>query len=178
STCGGFHSALDALLAIRTEHRVRPEEVVEIVGTIPHLSDAHAGYDVPSITGAQYRLPYCLAVALHEGHANAPQFTESKIRDGSILQTAGKVRTEFFERVGADMPGRVTVVLRDGRTLTAETPYPKGSPKKPLTEGERREKFRALAEMVLAPERVTAIERAVDHFEDLPSPAALAEVLR
>lgn len=178
STCGGFHSALDALLAIRAEHGIGPDDVAEIVGTIPHLSDAHAGYDVPSITGAQYRLPYCLAVALHEGHANAPQFTEAKIRDAAILQTARKVRTEFFERVGADMPGRVTVVLRDGRTLTAETPYPKGSPKKPLTEAERREKFRGLAGLVLAPERVAAIEQAVDRIAELPSLAPVTELLR
>lgn len=178
STCGGFHSALDAILAIRRAHDVRPGDVAAIVGAIPHLSDAHAGYDVPSITGAQYRLPYCLAVALHDGAATAPQFTEAKIRDAAILQTAGKVRTEFIGTPGADMPARVTVTLRDGRSFTEEVPYPKGSPKNPLSESDRREKFRDLAGLVLPADRVAAIERTVDGLDDLPSLEKLTDLLR
>lgn len=178
STCAIFHAALDAMLAIRREHDVRADDVAEIVGTIAPINRAHAGHDVPSVAGAQYRLPYCLAVALHDGHASVSQFTEARIRDAAVLQTASKVRTEFFADLRGDHPGQVTVLLRDGRSFTKEVPYPTGSPDNPLSEAERRAKFRTLAGAVLPRERVAAIEQVIDGVETVPSLSGLADLLR
>ncbi|MBI3968411.1 MAG: MmgE/PrpD family protein [Chloroflexi bacterium] len=178
STCALFHSALDAMLAIRREHEFRADHVAEIVGTIALSSPAHAGHDVPSITGAQFRLPYCLAVALHEGSVNAPQFTEAKIKDPAILATMRQVRTEFYPGHPTEMPGHVVVKLVDGRTLEQDVPYPTGSPLNPMSEADRRDKFRGLAATVFANDRVAAIEQAVGRLETLSSATELADLLR
>ena len=40
---------------------------------------------------------------------------------------------------------KVTIVTKDGRSVSAGVDYPKGDPREPMTDGELRHKFTALA---------------------------------
>ena len=72
----------------------------------------------------------------------------------------------------------MTVTLADGRTATRSRDSHRGDFNEPFAEAELRDKFRELAGMVLIPEGVTEVERAVDRSEEWQSLAELTGLLR
>ena len=75
-------------------------------------------------------------------------------------------------------PARVTVTLTDGRSSTRACDSHRGDFRQPFAESEIRDKFRALAAVVLTPEGAIAIEQAVDRSEAWASLAELTGVFR
>ena len=75
-------------------------------------------------------------------------------------------------------PARVSVTLTDGRSSTHARESHRGDFQEPFAESEIRGKFRELAGVVLPPEGVSSVERAVDRCEDWQSIAELTEPLR
>ena len=64
-------------------------------------------------------------------------------------------------------PARVTIRLKDGRTLAGANAYPKGDPENPLSEQELIAKFKGLTEGTLSPAQADAIIARVMHLESL-----------
>jgi 2-methylcitrate dehydratase PrpD len=56
----------------------------------------------------------------------------------------------------ARRPGRVSVRLRDGRTISKQVDYPKGDPRNPLTDDDLAQKFRRLSAKALSAGRQDA----------------------
>jgi len=75
-------------------------------------------------------------------------------------------------------PARVTVTLRDGRQSTHTCESAQGDFQRPYRESEIREKFRALAALVLTPDGVTGTEQAVNNSEQWTSVRELTDQLR
>jgi 2-methylcitrate dehydratase PrpD len=73
-------------------------------------------------------------------------FTEEAIREPSVIRLAEKVRMEVNPELEEDAegsrPSKVTIRLKDGRTISSRVDYAKGTAKKwPLTPKELRDKF-------------------------------------
>lgn len=181
SACRVFHASIGALLNLRAKYSIRPGDVAEIVGSIRFMSLAHARKDPTTVMGAQYSLPYSLAVTLHKGVAGPSEYTEELIKDREILATAQKVKVDFSkeldEKYPNTLPGAVTIKLKDGRTYSEEAPYPKGDPENPMSEKELREKYRALASRLLSQSQVAEVEQTVDKLEVLKDIAELTKLL-
>ena len=63
---------------------------------------------------------------------------------------------------------RVTVRLRDGRTLATEPRGARGHPETPLSDGALREKFLACAKTVLSADEAEGLAEQIGHLEDVP----------
>jgi 2-methylcitrate dehydratase PrpD len=91
-----------------------------------------------------------MAVALRTGRVELASFDEGARRDPAILADVAKVRVavdpECEANYPAQGPARVTLRLRDGRSLSAYVPEPLGSPARPL----REDAFDAKLRMMLA----------------------------
>ena len=174
--CGGLtHQVIDSVLAFRAEHHLSPEMIDAVdVDVVKHTFDRIA-FRVPQ-TGIQgkFCMPYLVARAVIDGKVGLDIFTESAVRDQNVLKFAERVQmrldTSLKKTNAAGRPCRVTIRLKDGRTLTREAQHARGGPEFPLTEEELRAKFMECA--VQAIDR-SAAERALGEIERLD---ALANV--
>ncbi|MBI3967103.1 MAG: MmgE/PrpD family protein [Chloroflexi bacterium] len=131
----------------------------------------------PVLRQARLLLLDYLGVALHDGEGQAAQFTEAKIRDAAILATAQRVRTELFPAMRPNHQAHLSVRLRDGRMIAREVLAPTGSSDVPMSEENRRAKFRALAAVGRSIDRIAEVERTVDGLDDLTGIGALTALL-
>jgi 2-methylcitrate dehydratase len=73
---------------------------------------------------ADHSLPYLVAVALLDGEVMPEQYLSSRIRRNDVQALLRRVSVrpdeQFSRRFPAEMPCRVRVILRDGRSLTKE----------------------------------------------------------
>ena len=72
---------------------------------------------------------------------------------------------------------RVTVRLRDGRTLSSDPRGARGHPDTPLSDAALREKFLACAGVVLSPDEAEGVAEQLGHLEDIPDVRALTSRL-
>jgi 2-methylcitrate dehydratase len=78
---------------------------------------------------ADHSLPYLIAVALLDGEVSPRQFTAERIRQTDVQELLRRVSVHstsaYSQRFPNEMPARVAIRLRDGRTLSREvTEYP------------------------------------------------------
>ena len=72
---------------------------------------------------------------------------------------------------------RVTVRLRDGRTLASEARGARGHPDTPLSDAALREKFLGCARTVLSADEAGGVAEQIEHLEDIPDIRALTSRL-
>ena len=75
-------------------------------------------------------------------------------------------------------PSRLTLTLKDGRTVTHSVECLEGDFQRPYPELRIRETFRELAGVVLTAEGVAAVEAAVDRCDQWSSISELLDLLR
>ena len=185
SCCHLIHAAFDALDEVRETADLTPDQVSRITvatNSEPILSHIGSIVEPDDILGAQFSLPFSMAMRLHHGGRGVKggngfwDYVDVDFRDPALLETARKVTVRVadndkWERV--DEGAGIEVETVDGRTLVASVPFSKGLPENPMSAAEVEEKFRYLTEPVMPKTSVDAIvemtERieAVDNIEDL-----------
>ncbi|WP_052365471.1 MmgE/PrpD family protein [Halotalea alkalilenta] len=96
------------------------------------------------VVHAQFNAAYAFATALDDGFVDIASFTPERIRRDAVAWAACLTCTD-----GADIPptavppARVTLTLKDGRSVTRERWKMKGAPDEPMTTEEVFAKFRS-----------------------------------
>jgi 2-methylcitrate dehydratase PrpD len=178
-----IQAPLDAMLSLRSEHSIEPSEVVDIAMLTNKAALGLAGSirEPKDVTEAQFSAGFCLAVALVRGSFGVQELTEVDFGDALVLSVADKVRLEVDQEVQAVYPrkraGGVIVRMKDGRVLEEKVMDLKGSPTKPMTPAEVKDKFRSLASPVLPSMTIEDIVDCVDHLEELTDVSELTRLL-
>ena len=148
-SCRHTHPGVDLILKLKAEG-LDPSAVETILfKTYRHAVNLVGGNDYSTPYKAKFCLPYCAAKALIDGRLDLDSFDFSEAHDALLEQLAGAVTVQFDPGVEEAYPlcwgTAVEVNLKEGRTLTAETDYPKGDPENPASAAEMRDKFLYLA---------------------------------
>lgn len=142
---------------------------------------AWAGYHaIPRPTTyheAQVSLPYSVAVALKEGAALLPQYTDEKLADPEIGRLARLVRIVPDPSLPRGVSCRMSVETADGRRLSAQVDHPKGSIANPMTDDEMNAKVHRLADEVLGTAQVARLIDTVGRIEDVKDLRELTSLL-
>lgn len=160
--CGHTFAAIDAILMLREQHALTPDQVERIrVGTYQAALEV-AGNPAPTTAfEAKFSLPYTVAAALHLGSVRLGAFERHQRDDPGLRTTLGKVTLESDPQLDGAFPrqrgARVTVVTTTGEELVCERPTRRGDPELPLTDEELSEKFLELVGERLGPDRTTAL---------------------
>jgi len=105
---------------------------------------------------ADHSIPFLVAAAFQDGAVTPATFELRRIQDPALRPLIKKLTVvedpDFTRRYPAEARTRVEVTTPDGRTMAAETAYPKGHRGNPLTDAEVEAKFRGLA-AGLSPDR-------------------------
>ena len=166
--CGSIAQPyMDCALRLREQHRIKPEEIVDIrcrtaEGPIPRLWEPLASKHRPANGyAAKFSLPYLLALMLVRGRATLAEFTDEAARDQAVLAVAGKVGYEVDATI--DYPrqfiGHVAIRLRDGRLLEARQDHPRGGPDFPMTREEVEAKFLGNAALAVHEDQAARVVR-------------------
>jgi 2-methylcitrate dehydratase PrpD len=138
--------------------------------------------DPPNYFASKYSLPHAAATMVVRGGAGYHDLDDSALADPQIAALRHRVRIAEDPAMSALAPklrpARVTVTLADGRSATSARDSHRGDFSDPFSEAELREKFRELAGVVLLPQGVAAVARAVDDIEEWPDVSDLTGLLR
>src|SRR2546428_4323438 len=123
---------------------------------------------------ADHSIPFLVAAALQDGEVTPATFAPARVKDPALRPLMKKLTVvqdrEFTRRYPGESCTRVEVTTTDGRQVAAETRYPKGHYRNPLTDGEVEWKFRGLASPALGArgcDRVLAEVASLDRASTL-----------
>lgn len=179
--CAGQHAALDAASLIVEKHKVRPDEIEAIVvGQGPQEAKVVGSIVEPhDIASMQFSGRFGIALRLLKGGNEFSHYTEANLWDPAVRNFAKKIAWTEDEEIEktTEAGARVTMKLRDGRSLTEKVAWAKGTIHNLLTQEEMKEKFRGLASMVLASNKVEAIIEVIGELERLDTIQKLMALL-
>ncbi|MBV9189967.1 MAG: MmgE/PrpD family protein [Betaproteobacteria bacterium] len=184
SCVGSNHTTLDALRALKDEHKFRAEDVERIVVHGSQVTADHVGwkYEPSGMTAAQLNLPFCTATLLIEGDCFVDQFKPGVERDPKRMALAERVEVIADPQITAlgakhRHRVRVEVALKGGRNLQMQEEAPRGSEQKFASTADVVAKFEKLAARALPGRRLGELRDAVLKLEELGDAAKLAQLL-
>ncbi|WPR77835.1 MmgE/PrpD family protein [Algoriphagus sp. NG3] len=150
AACRHSHPAIEAVLKLRNLQGIRAEDVQSIEVTTYDLAiEGHDHKEIAGVTSAKMSTPYGVAIALIDGKADIGQFASERINDPAVLSLVKKVNMRsdhsLSQLVPQKRPAIVEVITVDNRRLIEQVDLPKGEPENPISEGELKGKFLALA---------------------------------
>ena len=171
-----FHPIIDSAVGFKGKSGVGAGEIEGVkVVTNPTVVRKHGQNAPTTILGAQYSLPFSLAIALVRDIKDPATFNESTLWDEEVRALAGRVELEARE-MGVGPMAEVTI-KSVGREYRLEARDWKGAPSNPYTLGEMCEKFRTYASGSLSEERIEEVIGSVEKLEDEKDAGRLALLL-
>jgi 2-methylcitrate dehydratase PrpD len=180
--CGGLaHTAIDAALALRQEHEIAPDAVEHVDAQVTSYTARRIIYGIPETElQAKFSIPYLLARSIYDGPPTIDAFTDEAIAEPAVLALAGRISMEVdpsFDNASGGRPARVTVRLKDGRSLARQVDFPKGNPESPFSPDELRAKFRSCARHALNDKTAAEALDQLDKLESLDNVSSLSRLL-
>jgi 2-methylcitrate dehydratase PrpD len=186
-SCRYGHAGIDAALALRAEHGLRPEEIEAITLGLPKSGMLLVGEpaakkaDPRNVVDGQFSGPFVIASALATGAMGWDSY--KLLEDPTIRSLLPKVSCVMDPEIEAEFPanmsGKITIAAR-GQVFSRKVVVPKGEPSNFLTEAELRAKFAGLTDAVLGTDRAARLADAVlaiDTTADVASLMRLAAPL-
>jgi 2-methylcitrate dehydratase PrpD len=163
-SCAGTHPALDALLLLRRRESYGADDVEAIVIDVDSITPTILIHDRPS-TGLEgkFSMPFCAAAAVVHGRVGIDTFEPGALNDPDVRSLMPRVTMRVDRSFdGSALPltqSRVTVHLRDGRTLSQMARGARGYPDQPASDEELAAKFLSCAARTLSePAAARALE--------------------
>jgi 2-methylcitrate dehydratase PrpD len=169
--CKATHAFVDAARSLAdTVQGQRIERIV--LGASPMAKRVAAKPNPSTPLEAKFSVAYCVALGLNGYRAMEDDFSEERVADPVLRALLPKVELD----VQPDMhlnTGFMDVVLADGRTLRAETPWALGNPDNPMGWNDMQTKFHALVAPILGDDWLKLFET----LRGFDQPGSLAQVI-
>jgi len=174
--CGHTFPAVDGALELQRLHGFTPADIDAMhLGVYQPTLDIAPHIDPQTADQARFSLHYMVASALVHGSVRLSAFEPQRLNDSVTRGLMARISKALDPEVDAGFPARraarVTIRLRDGRSLTHWQSDRKGDPELPLTDTDLEGKLIELASPVIGePAARTLLSRiwALDSSPDLP----------
>jgi len=181
-SCALTHSAIDALIDLRAEHRLSAGQIAAVeVGVNRVVPDVLAHARPTTALERKFSMQYCAAAALAQGRVDFGSFADGEIADRDTRELMERITMVIDpglpQGVEQHAWSRVTIRLRDGRTVATAPRGARGHPDTPLSDAALRDKFLACARAVLSPDEAEGVAEQIGHLEDIPDVRALTSRL-
>lgn len=171
--CAHLHGVNDAMAAVLARTTVREDDVeridVEVFGDAYRIDAPDPQNDL----AARFSVRATVAAAIVHGRLDDDGLTDLDALRPLMARIKVHHDRDMDALVPEGRPGRVTVRLRDGRTLVEEVVHPRGTPRLPATEDDRLRKARGLLGRCYDDQATGRILQAV---MALPGAATLSEL--
>ncbi len=180
-SCAATHPPLDVLLQLVRAHAFTGDDVDAIDVEVDSMTPRLLIHERPSTSlEAKFSMPFCAAAAIVFGHPTIDTFAVEHITDPRVQQIVPRVTLRANAAFDAAAPlsqARVTVRLRDGRTLTEQADGARGYPGR-LTDAELATKFLSCAERSLSRRAARLALQAWRGIDTAPKVTALTALLK
>jgi 2-methylcitrate dehydratase PrpD len=181
-SCALTHSAIDSLLELRAAHGLTERDVVAVeIGVNRVVPDVLAHPHPATSLERKFSMQFCAAAALAEGYLDLRSFEDGEVRNRAVRDLMERITMVVDPALPDGLAqhawSRVTVRLRDGRTLTAVPRGARGHPDTPLDPDALRAKYLACATLVLPIDEAEGVAEQLAHLEDIPDIRALTSRL-
>jgi 2-methylcitrate dehydratase PrpD len=176
--------AISGLQQLQREHGFIAADVQRVELHAPplirQLVDRPYRDDMP-VNYARLCVSYLLAVTLRDGTVGLDAYRETNLRGGELKAIAAKVvvAADGNADPNALAPQSITIVLNDGRIVTAHQEYIYGSPEAPMTIDAQRDKFIGCcrnAKWPLDDASIAALSHAIHHIEQTSDASAIVRL--
>jgi 2-methylcitrate dehydratase PrpD len=172
--CRFFHSTLDALSAIVSQHNVAVESIQRLlVGGPEVLSTQHVVRRPESEMAAQYSLPFALGAALIFGPRSVEGYEQAALCDDRILGIADRVEVVVDKSMQAKYPQHfgswLEAELMDGSRHRVEVLDSIGTPANPMSMDALIDKFDSLVRPVNKNLQASDIAADIDSLDSAQS---------
>jgi 2-methylcitrate dehydratase PrpD len=169
-----LHPVIDAMIEISSQANIDPAQVEAIDLRVNPLVISITGVEEPA-TGLQskFSVYHSAAVALIDGAARIPQYTDERASDAAVITLRRKVKATIDESLGDDQAEAVVIV--GGVRHRAFIEHASGTVDNPMSEATLDAKFMANAEPVIGRDRT---QRVRDLVQGLDRLADVRELIR
>jgi 2-methylcitrate dehydratase PrpD len=174
------HRPIDAALALRREHDLKPQQIAGVEIRFPEFSYVDRPNPKTGLDG-KFSVQYATAVALLDGEVTVDSFTNERRFAADVAELLPRVTL----RPDASIPGDfnetyavVTVSLKDGRTVQQKVDKLAGWCGSPLTREERFRKFYSCVKRKLAQTAADDLLGLVERLETLHDVTPIMDLVR
>lgn len=177
-TCYLNHRALDAILNLATSHNIQPEDVEEVVVTVPHdkwLNRTELDFGLR----AKFSIQYNMVEALLNRKVVIESFEDGRVFRPEVQDMMQRVRLNVDSSIPKEYENAanpITIQLKDGRTLNDRVDIPHGDWDDRLTQEEILAKYQDNAKRVLTPDNCLRSAELVLGLERLDTITELAQI--
>lgn len=181
--CRYLHAILDVFYRMKDKYDLAASDITAIRCHTGKFVAHPDQYAINNQIDAQFSGPYNMALAAF-GYKPGPLWQDKhSLTDPRVLEFMQRVTMHVAPEYGqyrAKDPntwyGRVEIDMKDGRTLSEETVYPRGCgvPGFQLTDEEMKDRFRTCASVIIPDSK---IERAIDIIMNLEKYDSLEELI-
>ncbi|QGZ65744.1 MmgE/PrpD family protein [Paraburkholderia acidisoli] len=172
-----IQSLLDALLILRKQYQLTPQNVRSITVKVPPDAIGIVGESAMPDVNCQHMV----ALALVKGAVSfADSHDVALMHDPHILAERAKIRVEADPKLAdpaAPRGASVEVTTTDGRTVSHYTRFPPGTKENRLSVAQVNEKARDLMEPVLGRQKTAQLIERVNGLENVANVAELRSLL-
>jgi 2-methylcitrate dehydratase len=165
-------------VAVELHSQVSPEEIKAIRIQIPEglllraVSEPEK-WNPQTRETADHSIPYLVAVALQDGAVTPASFSPQRIQDPALRflidRMAVDADPEFSRRYPDEINCRIEVTTNSGEQRVAQTAYPKGHPRNPMSDAEIDSKFRSVTAELLTAQQCDRALNLLWSLEDQPN---------
>ena len=178
--CRFNHPALDAVMQVMMSNDFSSDDVESIDVSAPSMLQGMLGEYPENMLAAKFNVPYAVAAAVVHGKTDITVFRPQIIAERSIRDVAGRVTVRIDPDLApsGDVPRTTaSIVLKDGRELSAETMLVRGDYGNRIPQDELVGKFQFLAGEILGHERAEDVISTVSELENLDDVRSLTAIL-
>jgi len=176
--CRYTHAPMDAILALKEEHGIDPDDVESI-----EVGIAETGWKIignplenkqepETVVDGQFSMPFCAAVAMRSGPLRWDDY-KTLLQDAGIRDLCRRVEVKVDPRAEAEFPvnmsGVATIRTKSGGTYEKFVMEPLGEPGNFMSEQQFRAKFDDLAVPYLAEDGANRLADAILSLEEANS---------
>src|SRR6266481_547251 len=178
------HPAMTELVRLIEANNIQAAQVEKVdVGANHNMTTTLLHHQPKTGLEAKFSMEFCLAILLLRQKAGLGEFSDQVVEQPDVQEMISKIN--FYvdpqaESAGFDkMTSLLKIHLTNGKTISGNADFGKGSPADPMTFEEAATKFRGCAEFAEWPRSKTEkIIATVRNFESVSDTAALFPLLR
>jgi len=183
--CGHTFAAIDGLLAVMKAEQISAGDIADIaIATYGPAVSITDRVDPQTPQEGKFSMQYVVAHAAHYGSVRIEAFAPDRMRDPAIRAMLPHIQVSLDPEIDAEFPSRraarISIMTRDGRTVSHYQPTRKGDPDLPLSDDELNAKFIELTSPILGSISTNALLKKLWKLEtiDVASIATSAVIRR
>lgn len=177
--CYGAHRSLAGMLELIAEHPFSADEVKEVHVVMGRGQMASlVNHDPKNGLDAKFSEEFVMAMAIMARRASLAEVADEFVARPDVRALMSKVRITTVDEVDPEhrtspVNDRVSVLLKDGRTLERRFGHPRGHPARPIGRDDLWAKFSDCTSAAMAPPRARLL---FDQLQALESVQCIAEL--